>query len=77
MNSSNKKERLRFSTEDDLSLLWEVLCHYPHNDARQWSIIQKIIILWSNKPFTLRAIKEHVEYLLKIWAKEDRVNFKK
>jgi len=29
MNSSNKKERLRFITEDDLSLLREVLCHDP------------------------------------------------
>lgn len=43
MNLSNKKERLRFNTEVDLSLLREVVCHNPYNDSGQRSIIQKSI----------------------------------
>jgi len=72
-----KKECLRFSNDDDLGLLREVLCHNPFENNEKWSIIHKNVLKFSNKQFSIRTIKEHVEHLLKIWAKEDRTNLKK
>lgn len=74
---SIKKERLRFSTVDDLCLLRQVICLNPYNDANQWENIQNTLSSTSNKNFSIRSVKEHVEYLLKIWKKEDRANLKK
>lgn len=41
MDTFNKKKYLKFSTEDDLSFLRQVVCYNPYNDSGQWSIIQK------------------------------------
>lgn len=73
----NKKERLRFSTIDDLCLLRQVISLNPYNDVNQWNNIKNSLVSTSNKNFTVRSVKEHVEYLLKVWIKEDRVNLKK
>lgn len=72
-----KKERLRFSTIDDLNLLRQVVCLNPYNDHNQWNNIENTITSTSSKKFSIRSIKEHVDYLLKIWKKDDRVNLKK
>jgi len=72
-----KKERLRFSTTDDLCLLRQVICLNPYNDTNQWNIIKDTIVSTSKKNFSIRSIKEHVEHLLKVWSKEDRANLKK
>lgn len=73
----NKKERLRFSTVDDLYLLRQVVRSNPFNDATQWEDIRNALVSSSEKNFSIRSVKEHVEYLLKVWNKRVRANLKK
>lgn len=73
----SKKNRLRFTSDDDLCLLREVLCHNPFDNNDNWTIVHQNIIALSGKQFSIRSVKEHVEYLLKTCSKEDRTNLKK
>jgi len=72
----NKKERLRFSTIDDLCFLRQNICLNPNNNANQWDIIEDTVISRSKKNVFIRSVKKHVEHLLKVWNKKDRVNLK-
>lgn len=72
-----KLSRLRFSTEDDLELLRLVLGENPFEDSLKWILIQKTIQRTCDKDFTIRALKAHLEHLLKLFVQEDRANIKK
>ncbi|KAE9521450.1 hypothetical protein AGLY_018150 [Aphis glycines] len=61
----SRKERLRFSTKDDLCLLRQVICLNPYNDINQWSIIKDALVSTSNKNFSIRSVKEHKMELIK------------
>ncbi|KAF5275786.1 hypothetical protein FQR65_LT16531 [Abscondita terminalis] len=71
------KERLRFSTFDDLCLLHEVLALNPFEDSSRWKDVLTAIVKGTSKKFSLRAVKEHLQYILMLWAKEDRSNIRK
>ncbi|KAF5291976.1 hypothetical protein FQR65_LT20359 [Abscondita terminalis] len=71
------KERLRFSTFDDLCLLREVLALNPFEDSSRWKDVLTAIVKGTSKKFSLRAVKEHLQYILMLWAKEDRSNIRK
>ncbi|KAK4887475.1 hypothetical protein RN001_003746 [Aquatica leii] len=62
---------------DDLCLLREVLSINPYEDSIRWKDILAAVIKGTSKKFTLRAIKEHLQYILMLWAKEDRDNLRK
>ncbi|KAF5271898.1 hypothetical protein FQR65_LT17532 [Abscondita terminalis] len=71
------KERLRFTMSDDLYLLREVLAINPYEDSIGWKNVLAAVIKGTSKTFTLRAVKEHLQYILMLWAKEDRDNIRK
>ncbi|KAK4881537.1 hypothetical protein RN001_004856 [Aquatica leii] len=73
---SSTKERLRFAMFDDLCLLREVLAINPYEDSIRWKDVLAAVIKVTSKKFTLRAIKEHLQYILMLWAKEDRDNLR-
>ncbi|XP_044264705.1 uncharacterized protein LOC123011371 [Tribolium madens] len=73
----SKPERLRFTIYDDLVLLREVLHQNPYEKHERWKEIREIVVNVTGKAFTVRAVKDHVEYLLALLAKDDRANLRK
>ncbi|XP_068897053.1 UPF0430 protein CG31712-like isoform X4 [Tenebrio molitor] len=71
------KFRLRFTTEDDLILLRDVVGHNPFKGPSKWKQIQANLLCVSGKNFSIRSVREHVEHLLKLFVKKDRANLRK
>lgn len=72
-----KIERIRFTINDDLSLLRQVVCLNPFEDRSIWKIICENVNKTSGKNFTVRSTREHVAHLAKLFMKEDRANLRR
>ncbi|KYN04997.1 hypothetical protein ALC62_04111 [Cyphomyrmex costatus] len=72
-----KPERLRFTILDDLILLREVSRQNPYEEGDRWKTVAERVVNATQKNFSLRCVKEHVDHLLKIWAREGRAYLKK
>ncbi|GAB6019063.1 hypothetical protein CHUAL_000690 [Chamberlinius hualienensis] len=70
-------ERLRFTNLDDITLLREVVSLNPYEDGELWKTILTTVIRKTNKNYSMRSIRDHVDHLLKLWAKEDKINLRK
>lgn len=66
--------RLRFSSDDDIHLLKEVLTLNPFKNFENWKLIHANVVAYTRKEFTIRAIKDHLEHLVKLYIKEDYKN---
>lgn len=77
MNNIAKGERVRFNIFDDLLLLREVIAVNPYENDSRWKDIRLSLNNASNKNFSLRALKEHVQHLLQLLNKEDSANLRK
>ena len=71
------QERLRFNINDDLILLREVIAANPYEDVNLWKEVHNKTVEATGKLFTLRAIKDHMDHLLKLWRKSDTTNLQK
>lgn len=67
----SKITRVRFSKEDDIELLRLVVGENPYENPGIWKLIHSKLNIHTGKEFTLRGVKEHVEYLSKLFFKED------
>ncbi|CAH1111658.1 unnamed protein product [Psylliodes chrysocephalus] len=67
-----KGKRQHFSISEDLYLLREVVGLNPFEDKLRWQIILSKMVSHTQKSFTLRTIKDHVDHLIKLFQKEDR-----
>ncbi|XP_011632549.1 uncharacterized protein LOC105424156 [Pogonomyrmex barbatus] len=72
-----KPERLRFTILDDLILLREVSKQNPYEESDRWKTVAERVVTATQKNFSLRCVKEHVDHLLKIWAREGRAHLRK
>lgn len=72
-----RNERLRFNISDDILLLKEVISINPYENNNNWKIIQSHVNKATGKDFTLRSVRDHVEYLLKLYIKDDRINLRR
>ncbi|EFN61609.1 hypothetical protein EAG_05913 [Camponotus floridanus] len=72
-----KPERLRFTILEDLILLREVLRQNPYEESDRWKAVAEYVVNATQKNFSLRCIKEHVDHLLKIWAREGHAHLRK
>ncbi|EGI70205.1 PREDICTED: stress response protein NST1-like [Acromyrmex echinatior] len=72
-----KPERLRFTILDDLILLREVSRQNPYEESDRWKTVAERVVNATQKNFSLRCVKEHVDHLLKIWTREGRAHLKK
>lgn len=72
-----KPERLRFTILDDLILLREVSGQNPYEESDRWKTVAERVVKATQKNFSLRCVKEHVDHLLKIWAREGRAHLRK
>ncbi|XP_018305520.1 myotubularin-related protein DDB_G0290005-like [Mycetomoellerius zeteki] len=72
-----KPERLRFTILDDLILLREVSRQNPYEEGDRWKTVAERVVNATQKNFSLRCVKEHVDHLLKIWTREGRAHLKK
>lgn len=73
----SKIERVRFNINDDLILLRQVLGTNPYERRCNWTTIHENINTITGKKFTLRAIREHVDHLVKLYKKEDTANLRR
>ncbi|CAG9859465.1 unnamed protein product [Phyllotreta striolata] len=68
---SKRLKRLRFSYEDEISLLKEFLAHNPLLHPEKWSIIQENVAFAQGKTFSIRTLREHVQLLIQTRLKPD------
>ncbi|CAH1109828.1 unnamed protein product [Psylliodes chrysocephalus] len=77
MNKENvpkTPKRVRFTYDDDLALLREVVNINPLKDLEKWKEVGDVIQAVTGKCFTLRSLKDHLHLLLEIWKKKDTTN---
>lgn len=67
-------KRLRFTNDEDLTLLREVVAQNPFEDLARWNTIAQQVEIGTKKNFSVRAVREHTARLLKSWEREDREN---
>ncbi|XP_024085015.1 uncharacterized protein LOC106662404 [Cimex lectularius] len=77
INKTTENRRLRFTAADDVALLREVVGSNPFEDPTAWSEIGREVNSTTNKNFTLRCLKEHVEHLIKLYIRGDTANLRK
>lgn len=63
--------RLRFSSQDDLILLREVIAFNPFMSPDNWKAVHENTCTQTKKNYTIRAVKEHLEHLLKTFMRGD------
>ncbi|XP_074041558.1 uncharacterized protein [Leptinotarsa decemlineata] len=63
-------KRLRFTSDDDLCLLREVVGQNPLQNPEKWNSIQANIKSVTGKEFVIRTLKDHVMLLLTLWKKK-------
>lgn len=67
-------KRLRFTYEDDLLLLREVVSNNPFKSPELWEEIAKKIEILTGKKFSIRTLKHHLELLILMWIKKDEID---
>lgn len=70
-------QRKRFSTSDDIFLLRDVIARNPFEDPTLWDAVVIALNEATRKGFTLRAVKDRLELLLKLFKAGDRINLRK
>jgi hypothetical protein len=71
------RQRFRFTINDDVALLKEVLCENPFEDHNRWKNIQEKVNGATSKMFSIRCLKDHLQNLLTSFKKQDSINRKK
>ncbi|XP_074029121.1 uncharacterized protein isoform X1 [Leptinotarsa decemlineata] len=71
---STKKNRLRFTYNDDLALLREFVGQNPLSNPEGWEVIKQNMQISTGKAFTIRTIKQHLILIIEIWIKKDEVD---
>jgi len=61
--------RLRFTVEQDMQLLLQVLKQNPFEDLDRWTEVHENFVQDCNVPFSLRTCKDHVNHLLGLHLK--------
>lgn len=75
--SSKQKARIRFSADETVMVLREVVYYNPYKNNEKWVIITNAMRTATKKQFTERGIKDHVDYEYKIWNRNNNDNLKK
>ncbi|XP_074035223.1 uncharacterized protein [Leptinotarsa decemlineata] len=73
-NTARKKNRLRFTYNDDLALLREFVGQNPLSNPEGWEVIKQNMQISTGKAFTIRTIKLHLILIIEIWIKKDEVD---
>ncbi|CAN7974785.1 hypothetical protein HPB47_019396 [Ixodes persulcatus] len=68
--------RLRFSAQDDISLLQEVHALNPFEDPTRWAQIANHLLSATGKSFSARAVRDRLDLLLAQFAAEDHANLR-
>lgn len=73
-NALFQPKRLRFSNNEIIVMLREILSQNPYEDPRRWVTVQDNLNKLSKKNFSLRTIKNHSNHLVLKWNQQDRKN---
>ena len=73
MLEPKKTKRLRFTYENDLILLKEVVNNNPFKNPEVWETIVKNVEILTGKNFSIRTLKHHIEILIEIWIKRVKI----
>ncbi|XP_050306100.1 uncharacterized protein LOC126743165 [Anthonomus grandis grandis] len=66
MTRFSERSRLRFSIEQDMQLLQEVLKQNPFENVDKWKDIHENFVNECNIPFSLRTCKDHANHLINL-----------
>jgi len=66
----SSEKRLRFSVEQDVMLLKEVIDINPFEDIDRWKDVHENFVNECNVPFSLRTCKDHCNHLLNLYLKD-------
>lgn len=70
-------KKMRFSISDDLLLLREVVATNPYEDPSRWKDITSRVNEASGRTYSVRAVRERTERLVKLFKEEDTANLRK
>ncbi|CAN7941985.1 unnamed protein product [Ixodes hexagonus] len=70
-------KKLRFTFQEDLWLLREVLGSNPYEDSARWTLITDALNRVSGQTFTSRAVRERTERLLSLFRQQDTASLRK
>lgn len=72
-----KQRRLRFTHEDDVIFLREVVQQIPMLHPERWEIVQINMERLTSKKFVIKTLKQHLQWLIEMWkAKEQKERVK-
>ncbi|XP_072398053.1 uncharacterized protein [Diabrotica undecimpunctata] len=77
MSTSDSSKRIRFTSDDDLCLLKQVLGQNPLTYPENWRIVQENMRSTTGKFFIIRTLKDHLFLLLDIWKKKTEADQKR
>lgn len=68
---------MRFTEIEDLDLLRAVISENPVEHINRWSGISQYVDKIAGKQFTIKSLKDYLEYLVKQFLQRDKVNISK
>lgn len=68
-----KNRRLRFTYDDDVLLLREVVAQNPIANPERWELVQINVERTAGKQFQIRTLKQHLQLLLELFLKKEEV----
>lgn len=60
--------RLRFTIEDDIIVLQEVVNQNSFKHRQNWKLVHENVVRRTKKNYSIRSVREHVVYLLKLYT---------
>ncbi|CAH1100039.1 unnamed protein product [Psylliodes chrysocephalus] len=71
-----EKKRLRFTYEDDIVLLREVVSRNPFQNSDMWEEVKTSVFQVTKKLFSIKTIRQHIQLLLDQWIEKEKNNQK-
>ena len=72
MSASLNKKRLKFKFDDEVILLREIVSRNPFKNGNTcWEEVKSSFLLLTQKDFTVKSIRQHVQMLIANWKNKD------
>ncbi|CAH1111509.1 unnamed protein product [Psylliodes chrysocephalus] len=73
MTAEGEKKRLRFTYEDDIVLLREVVSRNPFQSSDLWEEVKTSVFQVTKKLFNIKTIRQHIQLLLDQWIEKEKI----
>lgn len=72
-----KKNRVRFTYEDDVILLREIVSKNPLLNSEMWEEVKTNVCQMTKKTFSIKTLRQHMNILLEQWTEKENKNQKR